>query len=138
MVEAAQVFAQQASGAGVNVELQEARLGHVLRPQLPQVGLRQDFWATRNYLPQVAAGQPAQLALQRDATGATTRKWPVGSYKRGQGRAESTRPSAASSSSEMQKIEYDSGGYIIWCFYNLIDAYSAKVTGFGQAKTTTR
>ena len=31
---------------------------------------------------------------------------------------------------EAQKIEYDSGGYIVWGFKNQVDAYSAKVTGF--------
>ena len=36
----------------------------------------------------------------------------------------------------MQTIEYDTGGYIVWGFYNLVDAYSKKVTGFKPSKGT--
>jgi peptide/nickel transport system substrate-binding protein len=36
----------------------------------------------------------------------------------------------------MQKMEYDMGGYIIPFFNNLLDAYSAKVQGFGPDKGT--
>ena len=35
----------------------------------------------------------------------------------------------ARSSHEMQKIQYDRGGYIIWSFQNSVDAYSRKVGG---------
>ena len=37
---------------------------------------------------------------------------------------------------EMYKIEYDTGGYIVWGFYNLVDAYSPKVAGFKPSKGT--
>jgi peptide/nickel transport system substrate-binding protein len=30
---------------------------------------------------------------------------------------------------EMQKMEYDNGGYIIWSFNTLLDGYSSKVQG---------
>jgi len=30
---------------------------------------------------------------------------------------------------EAQKIEYDTGGYIVWAFNDQIDAYSAKLGG---------
>ena len=36
---------------------------------------------------------------------------------------------------EAQKIEYDSGGYIVWSFSNQVDAYNAKVGGFQPAKS---
>ena len=36
----------------------------------------------------------------------------------------------------MQKLEYDDGGYIVWGFYNLVDAYSKKVVGFQPSKGT--
>ena len=42
----------------------------------------------------------------------------------------STRRSAPRSSSEMQRMEYNDGGLIIWGFKNLTDGYSAKVGGF--------
>jgi len=31
---------------------------------------------------------------------------------------------------QAQKIEYESGGYIVWGFPNQVDAYSIKVNGF--------
>ena len=37
---------------------------------------------------------------------------------------------------EMQKLEYDQGGYIIPFFNNLVDAYSTKVAGFKPSKGT--
>ena len=37
---------------------------------------------------------------------------------------------------EMQKLEYNQGGYIIPFFNNLIDAYSSKVVGFVPSKGT--
>ena len=36
----------------------------------------------------------------------------------------------------MYQLEYDQGGYIIPFFNNLIDAYSAKVTGFQPNRGT--
>jgi hypothetical protein len=37
---------------------------------------------------------------------------------------------------EMQKLEYNQGGYIIPFFNNLLDAYSSKVVGFQPGKGT--
>jgi peptide/nickel transport system substrate-binding protein len=31
---------------------------------------------------------------------------------------------------DAQRIEYDTGGYVIWGFKNQLDAYTNKVTGF--------
>ncbi|HSS61041.1 MAG TPA: hypothetical protein VLK30_06265, partial [Candidatus Limnocylindrales bacterium] len=37
---------------------------------------------------------------------------------------------------EMQKLEYDRGGYIIPFFNDLVDAFSSKVSGFKGSKGT--
>jgi peptide/nickel transport system substrate-binding protein len=37
---------------------------------------------------------------------------------------------------EMQKLEYDQGGYIIPFFQDLVDAYSKRVSGFIAGKET--
>ena len=37
---------------------------------------------------------------------------------------------------QMQKEEYNTGGYIIPFFNNLVDAYSSKVVGFKPSKGT--
>jgi peptide/nickel transport system substrate-binding protein len=36
----------------------------------------------------------------------------------------------------MENLEYTSGGYIVWGFYNLVDAFSPKVQGFKPSKGT--
>ena len=38
---------------------------------------------------------------------------------------------------QMQKLEYEQGGYIIPMFNNLVDAYSTKVAGFNQGSKAT-
>ena len=35
---------------------------------------------------------------------------------------------------QMQKLQYDEGGLIIWAFANIVDAHSKKVTGFVPSK----
>ena len=56
VVQAAQVFAQQATGAGVKVKLQKLDTGTFYGPNYLKWTFAQDFWATREYLPQVAQG----------------------------------------------------------------------------------
>ena len=71
---------------------------------------------------------PADLAVQRDALArprttrsssrCTTRRWADG------------RPQEARAIvHEMQKLEYDYGGYIVWGFSTLLDGYATKVKG---------
>lgn len=55
-MQAAEVFAQQATGAGVNVKLQKLDTGTFYGPSYLKWTFAQDFWATREYLPQVAQG----------------------------------------------------------------------------------
>ncbi|HWD75756.1 MAG TPA: ABC transporter substrate-binding protein, partial [Solirubrobacteraceae bacterium] len=56
IVQAAEVFAQQASGAGVTVKLQKLDSGTFYGTNYLKWPFAQDFWATREYLPQVAQG----------------------------------------------------------------------------------
>ena len=56
VVQAAQVFAQQASAAGVKVNLRKLDTGTFYGPNYLKWTFAQDFWATREYLPQVAQG----------------------------------------------------------------------------------
>ena len=56
IVEAAQVFAEQAKGAGVNVKLRKVDSGTFYGDNYLKWPFAQDFWATRVYLAQVAQG----------------------------------------------------------------------------------
>ena len=69
IVEAAQVFAEQAKGAGVTVKLRKVDSGTFYGDNYLKWPFAQDFWATRVYLAQVAQGDLPELAVQRDPLG---------------------------------------------------------------------
>jgi peptide/nickel transport system substrate-binding protein len=125
MNEGAQVFAQQARAAGVTINVKILDGDTFYGDQYLKWPMSTDFWGSRNYLSQVAAGSlptspynethwPANnrfLSLYAKAIGTVNRKK----------RTEILH--------EMQKMEYDSGGYIVWGFSTLLDGYSTKLKG---------
>jgi peptide/nickel transport system substrate-binding protein len=126
MNEGAQVFAQQARAAGIRVTPKILDSNAFYGAQYLKWPFSTDFWGSRNYLSQVAAGSlPTSpynethwppsgskfLALYREALGTVNRRK----------RREILH--------EMQKLEYDNGGYIVWGFSTLLDGYSTKVKG---------
>jgi peptide/nickel transport system substrate-binding protein len=130
-VRAAQVFAQQALAAGVKVNLRPVTVIDFYNPSsyLKWV-FAQDYWYYNFYLPQVALAtlpppapynethfrNPAYDALYRQAIAA------VDASKR----TELAR--------EMQRIDYDDGGYIIPFFPPVIDGYGTNVHGLIPSK----
>jgi peptide/nickel transport system substrate-binding protein len=123
-VEAAQVFAQQALAAGINVTIRRVDTTTFFGDDYLQWDFAQDFWYTRNFLPQVNNGSlPTSpynethwanakfLELVEEAT--TT--------------IDPTKRNALIT--EAQTIEYDEGGYIIWGHPNQADAYQGYVGG---------
>ena len=117
-------------GRGRGDQGAQGRLGHVLRRQLPEVGFAQDFWFTRTYL-----GQVAQGSLKNSPFNETHWNDPELRQADRPGRGELDEGKRTDLLHEAQKIEYDSGGYIVWSFSNQVDAYSAKVGGFQPAKS---
>jgi peptide/nickel transport system substrate-binding protein len=130
--EMCQVFAQQAKGAGVNVNVK------VLDATTFNNGFQKwtfspDFWGTRLYLPQVA---------QSELKGAPYNEchWPppgsnfASLYR--QALAEQDVAKRTDIIHAMMKEEFETGGYIIPMFDNLVDAYSKKVGGFQQNRGT--
>jgi peptide/nickel transport system substrate-binding protein len=130
VVQAAEVFAQQASSAGVKVSLRKLDTGTFYGPNYLKWTFSQDFWATREYLPQVAQG-----SLPGSPYNET--HWGAGAFEKliNQARAELDPTKRAALLHEAQKMEYDTGGYIIPYFSNQIDAYSSKWGGFVEAKS---
>lgn len=130
VVQAAQVFAQQAKGAGVNVRVRKVDTGTFYGDNYLKWTFAQDFWATRTYLAQVAQGSLPNSPFNET-------HWGAGRFEKliNQGRGELDQGKRTEILQEAQKMEYDEGGYIIPYFSNLIDAYSSKVGGFVQAKS---
>ncbi|MET3920235.1 ABC transporter substrate-binding protein [Arthrobacter sp. UYEF20] len=130
LVEAAQVFAQQAKAAGVTVNVKKVDPGEFYGEQYLKWNFSQDFWFTRDYLPQTAAS---------GLTGAPYNEthWDNPEWSALVNSAQSTTDEAARCGliKQAQKIEFDRGGYIIWGFPNSVDAHSSAVTGLVPDKS---
>ena len=107
---------QQAKDAGVTVNVKVLDGGTFYGDQYLKWTFSSDFWGTRSYLAQVAAGSlPASPYNETH--------WPPKDsnfealYK--QALAETDEAARWRSSSEMHQLEYDQGGYIIPFFNNL-------------------
>jgi len=123
VVEAAQVFAEQAAQAGITVTINRMDLTSYWAGYL-DYSFSQSFWYTRNFLPQANNGSMPDspfnethwddeefIQLVEQARGTTD---------------ESTRNQLIQ---DAQQIMYDRGSLIIWGFANQLDAYQAYVGG---------
>src|SRR5215212_5293915 len=134
MVELASVFATQAKEAGVNVTVKNDP--NYYGDAYLKLAFSVDFWGTRGYLNQVQQG-----TLPTSPYNET--HWPPKSGPGSTFESLYKQALAATDSSkrielehEMQKLEYDNGGYIIPYFNSLIDGYSSKVKGLSPSKGT--
>jgi peptide/nickel transport system substrate-binding protein len=134
MVELASVFASQAKAAGVNITVKNDP--NYYGDSYLKLAFAVDFWGTRGYLNQVQQG-----SLPNSPYNET--HWPPKSgegsnfgdlYK--QALAETDDAKRIEIEHEMQKAEYDVGGYIIPYFNSLIDGHSSKVQGLKPSKGT--
>jgi peptide/nickel transport system substrate-binding protein len=125
IVEAAQVFAAQAAGAGVTVNLNKTDTTTFFGTNYLKWKFAQDFWETRNYLPQVEQGSlPNSPFNETHWANPTFQKL----IRQAQGELDASKRNELVRAA--QAIEYDSGGYIVWAFSNQLDAYSSQVSGF--------
>jgi len=130
VVAAAQVFAQQASAAGVKVEIRQVDPTIFFGSNYLGWTFAQDFWATRQYLPQVAQG-----SLPSSPFNETHWADPAFIKLIQQARAHLNEAKRNEILHEAQAIEFERGGYIIPYFSDQVDAYSTKLTGFVPAKS---
>jgi peptide/nickel transport system substrate-binding protein len=127
MNEGAQVFAQQAKAAGVTVNVKVLDSGAFYGDQYLKWTFSTDFWGSRNYLPQVASGSLPTAPYNET-------HWPDASHQKfislyNQAKVTADRKKRTEILHEMQKMEYDTGGYIIWGFSTLLDGYATKLKG---------
>jgi peptide/nickel transport system substrate-binding protein len=131
MVDTANIFAQQAKGAGITINVHNDP--NYYGDAYLKLAFSIDFWGTRSYLPQVANGSIPTAPYNET-------HWPpkdsnyLSLYQ--QALAETDANKRCQIVHAMQKLEYDQGGYIIPFFNNLVDAYSTKVSGFQPSKGT--
>jgi peptide/nickel transport system substrate-binding protein len=131
MVDVAKVFAEQAKGAGVNITVKVDP--NYYGDKYLKLPFSVDFWGTRNFLPQVANGSLPTAPYNEC-------HWPPADSNYldlySQALSETDQAKRCDIVHEMQKLEYDEGGYIIPFFNNLVDAYSSKVKGFEAGRGT--
>jgi peptide/nickel transport system substrate-binding protein len=134
MVDTATVFANQASAAGVKINV--INDPNYYGNQYLKLAFSIDFWGTRAYLNQVQQG-----SLPNSPYNET--HWPPKSgtgsnFESLYNQALATTDSATriQIEHEMQQAEYNVGGYIIPFFGDLIDGYAANVKGLKPSKGT--
>jgi len=127
MNEGAQVFAQQAKAAGVNINVKILDSGAFYGDQYLKWPFSTDFWGSRNYLSQVAAGSLPSSPYNETHWPDSAHQNFIALYNQAIKTADRTKQAAIIK--EMQAIEYNAGGYIVWGFSTLLDGYSSKVKG---------
>jgi peptide/nickel transport system substrate-binding protein len=129
-VEAAQVFQQQAKAAGVNVRIKKIDTTTFYGENYLSWDFAQDFWYTRNYLPQVGSGSLPKAPYNET-------HWNDPEFTELVTRASATVDANARADllRKAQKIEYDRGGLIVWGFVDQVDAYQSYVAGFVPDRT---
>jgi len=130
MNEGAQVFAQQAKAAGVTVNVKILDSGAFYGDQYLKWPFSTDFWGSRNYLSQVAAGSLPSSPYNETHWPDTANQKFLSLYKQSLGTVDPEKRTDILR--EMQKMEYDSGGYIVWGFSTLLDGYNKKVQGLKE------
>ena len=129
-VNMAQLFAQQAKAAGVNVQLRQVTSTDFYGPTYLKWPFAQDYWGYDFYFPQVGQGMLPDSPYNET-------HWNDPQYNSMY--SEGLRTTNAAKRTEivhsMQQLEYDKGGYIIPYFPPVIDGYSTKVQGVKPSRT---
>jgi peptide/nickel transport system substrate-binding protein len=129
MVEGATIFAQNAKAGGVNVTVNNVAGGVIYGDQYLKWPFSADYWGTRNYLLQAATGVLKTAPFNETHWDASP-DYPKFEALYRQALATVDNKKRAELIKEMQRMEYNDGGLIIWGFKNLTDGYSAKVGGY--------
>jgi peptide/nickel transport system substrate-binding protein len=134
MIGMATVFATQAKEAGVTVNVKNEP--NFYSDNYLKVAFSGDYWGTRGYLSQVQQGSLPSSPYNET-------HWPPKSGDAANFTSlyqQALRATDAAKRVEiehqMQKLEYDLGGYIIPFFRDLLDGYAAKVKGLSPSKGT--
>lgn len=123
-VESAQVFAQQAKEAGIRVKIRRVDVTTFFGDQYLQWDFAQDFWYTRDFMPQVIA-----CCLEESPFNETHWNDPEFLKVFDKARAIPDVDERRNLEHELQQMLYDRGGYIIWGFANQVDAFQKYVGG---------
>ncbi|WP_240625119.1 ABC transporter substrate-binding protein [Kocuria tytonicola] len=123
-VEAAQVFAEQASEAGITVKLRRVDATTFFGDGYLKYPFAQDFWYTRSFLPQSAQGSLPKAPFNET-------HWAdpefLALYKKARATLDPGKRNKVVA--QAQQIMHERGGYIAWGFFDQADAYQKYVGG---------
>ena len=129
-----QLFAENAKDAGITVNAQVLDGGTYWGDEYLKRTFAVDYWGTRNFLLQVAAGS------LKDTSPYPGDHWPpegstfLADYNAALAETDDTKRKVITD--KMQTELYEDGGLIIPFFQNLLDAYSTKVQGLEERPNT--
>jgi peptide/nickel transport system substrate-binding protein len=132
--EMVQLFAENAKEAGITVNAQVIDGGTYWGDEYLKRTFAVDYWGTRSFLLQVAAGSLKDTAPFPDD------HWPpegstfLADYNAAVAETDDAKRKVITD--KMQKELYDDGGLIIPFFQNLLDAYNSRVVGLVQRPNT--
>lgn len=129
-VRAAQVFAQQASQARINVSLRQVTSTEFYGPNYLKWPFAQDYWFYLRYFPQVADGMIPGAPYNE--THFNNPQY-TALYQQALKTADPVKQKTIAT--EMQHIDYTQGAYIIPMFAPIIDGVSTKLAGVHGSKT---
>jgi peptide/nickel transport system substrate-binding protein len=124
-VAAAQVFAEQAKGAGVKVKVNKRNSDVFYGDMYLKWTFAMDYWGTRNYLSQTRVGTSTGAQWNETHWGEEAE------WKKLVSEAFQTADEAARNEliRKASTIEYERGGLILWSFNDLRDGYNSKLAG---------
>jgi peptide/nickel transport system substrate-binding protein len=125
----AQVFAQQASDAGVKVTIRQITTTDFYGPNYLKWDFAMDYWAYNPYFPQVSLAVAPTAPWNECHFGSPEHSR---LYELALRTVDSSKREEISH--DMQEIEWDSDGYIIPYFPPVIDAYAKRVHGVAGGK----
>ena len=129
VIDTAQVFAKQAAGAGVTVNLREVTVTEFYGSNYLKWIFAQDYWYFDPYFPQVGlANLPTSGYNETHYENPQYLKWYAEALRTVD---ESKRKEIAL---DMQRLFFDTSGYIIPYFSPTIDGYSNKLNGVKESR----
>jgi peptide/nickel transport system substrate-binding protein len=123
---AATVFAQQAKGAGVTVEVNEVTGDVFWGDEYLKYPFAMDNWGTRGYLAQAGFGSVPGAIYNETHWSDTNPEW-VSLVEEAFKTVDDAKRNELIT--QAATLEYNEGGYIVYAFDMQVDAYSPKVTG---------
>jgi peptide/nickel transport system substrate-binding protein len=128
-VESAQVLAQQAKGAGINISVRKLDTGTFYGDNYLKWTFAQDYYLTNPYLLQAARSD-----LPTSPFNETHFNDPQYTQLINQALSELDEAKRCEILHEAQQILWSRGGFIVWGFSNQVDAYSTKIAGLHPSK----